>query len=107
MTDVSKEGSRTLALFYNAPGRYLHIKTYRHGTPTGDDFNLGPNKDAPEIDQWFFIYMGYDVDLKKRTFYVKFASSEWVDVIENLVHKVPNYIGVYLGRDTYYPGWNG
>ena len=39
-----------MALFYNAPGRYLHIKTYRHGTPTGDDFNLGPNKDAPEID---------------------------------------------------------
>lgn len=51
--------------------------------------------------------MGYDVDLKKRSFYVKFASSEWLDVTENLVHKVPSYIGVYLGRDTYYPGWNG
>jgi hypothetical protein len=38
---------------------------------------------------------------------VKWASTEWKDVIPDLVHKVPRYLGVFLGKDNFYSGWNG
>ena len=78
-------GSRTLCVWFYANSRYLYVKTYRFGTPTGDDFDLvGHNGEEinlpqvshfdfvghedinlPQVSQWFFIYHAYSVDSKK------------------------------------------
>ena len=70
-------GSRTLCVWFNADSRYLHVRTYRFGTPTGDDFGLMGHNDInlPPVSQWFFIYHAYSHDSKKQVFHVKFAES--------------------------------
>ena len=46
-------GSRTLCVWFNADSRYLHVRTYRFGTPTKDYFNfLGhENINLPQVSQ--------------------------------------------------------
>jgi hypothetical protein len=60
-------GSRTLCVWYNAASKFLHVRTYNFGTPTGDDVNKAGIDDIynPPVDQWFFVSQGYSLDLKK------------------------------------------
>ena len=45
-------GSRTLCVWYNTVSKYLHVRTYNFGTPTGDDVNAAGIDDIynPPVD---------------------------------------------------------
>ena len=86
-------GSRCLSVWYNSLENFLHVRSYRFGTPNGDDFNMASMDDIFQlpVDRWFFIYHAYSVDTKKSVFYARFdnpnthMSDEYKNIVQNLV----------------------
>jgi hypothetical protein len=64
--------------------------------------NYGEN-----LESWFFIYQGYSFVEKKAYAFVKWADSENFLVWENLYHQLPDRVTLWLGKDPFYPAFNG
>jgi protein transport protein SEC24 len=59
------------------------------------------------LEKWFWTYFGYSYEKKQAFAYVKFATEEKTLIFSNVWHEIPRYMGVYLGKDPFYPAFNG
>lgn len=106
--DYSYLGDRTLNLWLNPNGEYLHFSTFHVKHDGGDNTNWWQNMPAAYDDysRWFWVYFGYSYSKQKAYAYVKFNSGvrtlEW-----NVHHLLPVYSTWYLCKDQFYAGFSG
>jgi len=106
--DASYLGDRTLSLWINPNGEYLHFSTYNVEHNSGDNTNLWQN--APliedEYSRWFWVYFGYNYEAQKATAilksYLGVKTLTW-----NVNHMLPVYTTWYLAKDPWYAGFSG
>lgn len=59
------------------------------------------------LDRWFFVYFGYSFSQKKAFAYVKFTEKDEVLYWNNLWHMIPKTFQAFVGKDPFYPAFNG
>jgi hypothetical protein len=106
--DASYYGDRTLNLWLNPNGQYLHFSTTNVRHNGGDNVNHWQNMEATNenYSKWFFVYFGYSYSEQKA-----YARTVWADKtleLEWSVHHIlPVYSTWYLAKDPWYAGFNG
>lgn len=106
--DASYLGDRTLNLWLNPNGEYLHFSTFNVQHNGGDDVNRYQNIgiSTDDYSRWFWVYFGYNYQQEKAFAYVKTASG--VKTLEWRVHHIlPVYTTWYLAKDAWYAGFAG
>lgn len=95
--DASYLGDRTLSLWINPNGEYLHFSTYNVEHNSGDNTNLWQN--APliedEYSRWFWVYFGYNYEAQKATAILRSYLGEKT-LTWNVNHMLPVYTTWYL-----------
>nr|AWX67867.1 carboxy-terminal crystallin fold protein [Philasterides dicentrarchi] len=104
--NMSKIGDRDLVCWVG--NGYLHFSTYSFNWHGGHNVNAYQNVNyGQDLNNWFFIYQGHSYKEHKTVAYVKFANSEKVLTWENNWHMLADDATFYLGKDPFYPAFNG
>lgn len=54
-----------------------------------------------DLFSWIWFYIGYSRTEEKIRFYIQYEDHPWEGSIDEVVHFIPHWSGVYLGGDTF------
>lgn len=87
----------------------IHFNTYDFDYYGGHVPALGKNEhyDNADLHHWFFIYQGHSYRDHKTTVYIHFNSKDTRLEFNDNWHYLPDHATFYLGKDKFFPAFNG
>jgi hypothetical protein len=106
--DFDALGDRTLATWIGSEGEYV-FSTYHFSDLIGN----GNANSVQKINHdgahtvWNFVYFGYSRKTREAFSFIKFMHKEETLQWKNHNHFLTKKFYVLIGRDSFYPFWNG
>jgi len=112
--DDKNLGDRVLSAFvHRHHGKdFLEFSTYTYDNDwtsnENEKSNLLTSIDcSDDLEEWIFVYFAYSMERRRAVIHVRFDDHVATEVLEDVYHFIPHWIGAYVARDFTGESFNG